>query len=129
LPDGVSFVNKTTAKVTVEIKALQTKTFTVSAADINWAGKSAQFDYLLSPESLSVTVKGKEEHISKLTLASMAPTLDLQDKNAVGTYNVVLRFPGLDENCTLDGEYIFTVTITDAKTETESPAPLPANAA
>ena len=129
LPDGVSFVNKTTAKVTAEIKKLQTKTFPVSAADINWAGKSAQFDYLLSPESLSVTVKGKEEHISKLTLASMAPTLDLQDKNAVGTYNVVLRFPGLDENCTLDGEYIFTVTITDAKTETESPAPLPANAA
>lgn len=130
LPTGVSLVNKTTAKVTAEIKALQTKTFTVGATDINWAGKMEQFDYTLTPESLTVTVKGKEEDIGKLTLASMEPTLDLQGKEATGTYNIVLKFPGLEKdfkNCTLGGEYVFTVVIANKEVEDPSPSPLPLN--
>ena len=130
LQPGLSLVTKTTAKITAEIKALQTKTFTVNAEDINWAGKSDQFNYTLTPESLTVTVKGKETDISKLTLASMEPTLDLQDKDATGTYNIVLKFPGLAKNfkdCELVGEYVLTVEIANKEDEPVSPSPLPTN--
>ena len=130
LQSGLSLVTKTTAKITAEIKELQTKTFTVNAEDINWPGKSDQFNYTLTPESLTVTVKGKETDISKLTLASMEPTLDLQDKDATGTYNIVLKFPGLAKNfkdCELVGEYVLTVEIANKEDEPVSPSPLPTN--
>ncbi len=124
LPAGVSLVNKTTAKITAEIRALQTKTFTVNAADINLAGTMEQFDYTLTPESLTVTVKGKENDINKLTLASMEPTLDLQGKDATGTYNIVLNFPKLDKNCKLADEYVFTVVIANKESTEATPSPI-----
>ena len=123
---NLSLVNKTTAKVTAEIKPYQTESFTVDATNINWKGNSDQFTYTLSPESLQVTVKGKEEDVNKLTLASIAPTLNVQDQTA-GTYNIVLTFPGIDENCTIEEEYVFTVVIAQVNTEEGSPSPLPAN--
>lgn len=125
---NLSLVNKTTAKVTAEIKPYKKINFTVDTTNINWKGNSDQFTYTLSPESLKVTVKGKEEDVNKLTLASMAPTLNVQDQTA-GTYNIVLTFPGIDENCTIEEEYVFTVVIAQVNTEEGSPSPLPANIA
>ncbi|MBR5279972.1 MAG: hypothetical protein IKU26_03265 [Clostridia bacterium] len=124
---NLSLVNKVTAKITAEIKAYQTKTFPVNDTNINWVGKSEQFTYTLSLESLEVTIKGKEEQLSKLTLAAMAPTLDVQDKQVVGSYNIPLTFPGLDDSYIQETEYVLTVVITQANAEDDVPSPLPAS--
>lgn len=129
LPAGVTLAENNTARITAEILKYETKQFTVNMSNISLAGTdSERYTYEITPESRVISVQGRQDDISELTLASLAPTLDLQNKTN-GTYNNVrLTFPGLDrERFTPVGEYLFTVVISN-KQNNEEPTPSPAQA-
>lgn len=130
LPAGVSLVQSTTAKITAEVLKYTTKEFTVNLSNLSLPGQdTGRFNYQITPETVVVSVKGRQDDISKLTLAKMAPTLNLDGKT-IGTYNVALTFSGLDASrYTVMGEYLFTVVISNVETDDDDPShsPTPAD--
>ena len=127
LPEGVSLVQSTTAKITAEVLKYTEKEYTVSLSNLSLPGQdTGRFNYQIMPETVVVSVRGRQDDISKLTLAKMTPTLNLDGKT-IGTYNIPLTFSGLDTSrYTVMGEYLFTVVISNKEADessTQSPVP------
>ncbi len=122
---GVSLVQNTTATITAEILKYETKEFTFTLSDINMPGKdTGRYVYSITPEEITIPIRGRQDDISKLSKAKINPTLDLGDKT-IGTYNVLLNFPDLDRNVYMVGDYSFTVVISNVEEEDPSQTPEP----
>lgn len=126
--EGCSLVQNTTAKITAEILKYATKEFTITLAEIDKPGLNTErFKYEIAPESMQISIRGKQDAIQNLKLSALKPTLNLtaQTATGVGTYNVLLEFAGLEDNpdLTTFEEYRFTVVISNLSSEENQAAP------
>ena len=87
-----------------------------------WKDNST-YIYTITPNSLSVTVKGKAEDINYLTATAISPTIDLTNRT-VGEYNIILDFKNLDtKKVSIVGEApYFRVVIENLPVEAPQPA-------
>lgn len=124
LPAGVVLVGDPAVTVTALVGTYETRTYTIFRTSLTIPGlNDAEYDYDISPDRYTVSVKGRREDMEEFMFASAVPTLNLENRT-VGEYNIPLTFGALDTSkYTIVGEYVFTVKITRKIVETPTPAP------
>ena len=124
IPEGVSIYGESETKVNVRLAKYSTKVITIKSSNVNYSGKdNSTYIYTITPNSLSVTVKGKAEDINYLTATAISPTIDLTNRT-VGEYNIILDFKNLDtKKVSIVGEApYFHVVIENLPVEAPQPA-------
>lgn len=127
IPEEVTAYKTASISVTTEILKYEIKSFAVNInSSVSTPGKDLSlFDYVFTPSSYSIRIKGKASDLNTLSVASLGPAIDLTGLG-VGEYKIPLEFTSLDTSrFTVIGEYVFTVTITQHSNTSPSPTPSP----
>ncbi len=126
LPAGVKLVQEgTTAKVTVAIQAYETKQITVAGEDIRLEGADlVHKTYDIKEETISVTLRGRQEDLRKITAESLKPVVNVTAQTESGSWTLPITFADLDQNVSLVSAYTCTVVIADKDVGEPVPQPL-----
>ena len=117
IADGLTNMTGTTAKVTVELKNLKTKTFQVSNIELTNAPEGLQAR--LGTLSLEVQLRGTAEEIDSLAASGIRAVADLSGIYATGTFSVPVDiYVDASSEVGAMGSYSVLVTITEPTTET-----------
>ncbi len=127
IPEGLTIYgsNKTTLKV--DILEYQIKTLTIGISSLSKPGMESElYEYTFSPESIVIRIKGKEEDLKSITLATLLPYIDLKDKT-VGEYKIPVRFTLDTEKFMLvdNEEFLIDVVISNLPDVPPTPDPSP----
>ena len=113
LPEGISCVDGTEA-VDVAISYTGTATKTYSVSDIKVVNPS-DLEYSLSLDTVNVTLRGKNEDLSKMTAEDISLTVDLSEiKEGAGSITLPIKVAVSDtysKNVYELGEYNIVVTV------------------
>ena len=117
IADGLTNMTGTTAKVTVELKNLKTRTFQVTNIEVTNAPEDLQAR--LGTLSLEVQLRGTAEVIDGMAASSIRAVANLSGINATGTFSVPVEIyvDGSSEVGAM-GSYSVLVTIAEPTTET-----------
>ena len=117
IADGLTNMTGTSAKVTVELKNLKTKTFQVSNIELTNAPEGLQAR--LGTLSLEVQLRGTAEEIDSLAASGIRAVADLSGIYATGTFSVPVDvYVDASSEVGAMGSYSVLVTITEPTTET-----------
>lgn len=108
----------TEAEVTISIKGLETKTFTVPRESIQVVNEHEGFETSLYTENLLITIRGPAEELDGITVDNIRVVLDLEASGATignSTQKVSVRVDGdTATSCGAIGEYSVTVRVSEA---------------
>ena len=112
MPNGVKAVdNSLTATVSVSYDDIETRQFVIpiTADDIIAA---AGRKVTTNVKSITVTLRGREEDIERITAAEIAPVIDVSSQTVTGRVTAAVRFDiPTDLDVGVKGEYSISVTI------------------
>ncbi len=113
LPEGVNCVDGTeTVDVTIEHIGTDTKVLSVGDIKVN---NPADLEYTLSLDTVNVTLRGKNDHLSKITAEDLSLTVDLSEiKAGAGSITLPIKVVVSDtyaKSVYELGEYNIVVTV------------------
>lgn len=113
IPESCKSINNyTTAKVTLDLSKLSSKTFTVDKFVVE--GLSDQYTYKVTSKSVDVTVIGYKDDLDKMTAKQITAVIDTSNSSGkTGSVEmpVTFRFEG-STSCWAYGTYHANITIT-----------------
>ncbi len=111
--DCKNISNSTTAKVTLDLSKLSTKSFTVDKFTVT--GLSDEYSATVTQQNISVTVMGPKSQLDNLTPAKITAVIDMSDSvGTIGSVQKAVSFTLKDANsCWIYGNYKANLTITE----------------
>lgn len=111
--DCKNLSNSTSAKVTLDLSGLSTKTFTVDKFSVN--GLSEEYKSDVTQKSISVTIIGPKEEIDSLSASDITAVIDVSNSNGVtGSVQMPVTFKFKEsKSCWAYGDYKANLTISE----------------
>ena len=111
--DCKNLSNSTSAKVTLDLSGLSTKSFTVDKFSVD--GLSKEYKAEVTQKSISVTIIGPKEEIDSLSASDITAVIDTSNsKGITGSVQMPVTFKfDLAKNCWAYGDYKANLTISE----------------
>ena len=121
MPDGVEFAgDDPSIEVMIYVEKLETKVIQIPSTDIHIKNQKENCTYELSSSTLLLRVKGFDEDLEVLNVASLEPSIDVAGLSG-GRYRVKVDFVELAGYTLENGDSLFTYV--DVIEETEATTP------